>query len=169
MFLPVNPDIGLCPLLWIPLLHLTLRLKNVFVFFSAVKIKKNKNNVKFKVRCSRFLYTLVIEDREKAEKLKQSLPPGRFTIPSLGTAYNISIEYFNSLLECASINMAILTRCDVSGSVYKRTFQSRFCQIATSPCTRVLYWDNRCHCHLYRGHVTDRTFTEYVFWLMADT
>ena len=28
------------------------------------------------VRCSRFLYTLVITDKEKAEKLKQSLPPG---------------------------------------------------------------------------------------------
>lgn len=44
---------------------------------AAVKIKKNKDNVKFKVRCSRFLYTLVIQDREKAEKLRQSLPPGK--------------------------------------------------------------------------------------------
>ncbi|CAB0010703.1 unnamed protein product [Nesidiocoris tenuis] len=43
----------------------------------SVKIKKNPENVKFKVRCSRFLYTLVITDREKAEKLKQSLPPGQ--------------------------------------------------------------------------------------------
>ncbi|KQL61014.1 60S ribosomal protein L38 [Amazona aestiva] len=43
---------------------------------TAVKIKKNKDNVKFKVRCSRYLYTLVITDKEKAEKLKQSLPPG---------------------------------------------------------------------------------------------
>lgn len=43
---------------------------------AAVKIKKNAENVKFKVRCSRFLYTLVITDKEKAEKLKQSLPPG---------------------------------------------------------------------------------------------
>ncbi|UYV72697.1 RPL38 [Cordylochernes scorpioides] len=42
----------------------------------TVKIKKNKDNVKFKVRCSRHLHTLVIQDREKAEKLKQSLPPG---------------------------------------------------------------------------------------------
>ena len=42
----------------------------------AVKIKKNKDNVKFKVRCSRYLYTLVITDKDKAEKLKQSLPPG---------------------------------------------------------------------------------------------
>ncbi|CAJ0578600.1 unnamed protein product, partial [Mesorhabditis spiculigera] len=42
----------------------------------SVKIKKNADNVKFKVRCSRFLYTLVIKDKVKAEKLKQSLPPG---------------------------------------------------------------------------------------------
>nr|XP_051699171.1 60S ribosomal protein L38-like [Oryctolagus cuniculus] len=41
----------------------------------SVKIK-NKDNVKFKVRCSRYLYTLVITDKEKAEKLKQSLLPG---------------------------------------------------------------------------------------------
>jgi large subunit ribosomal protein L38e len=42
----------------------------------SVKIKKNKDNVKFKVRCSRYLYTLVINDTEKADKLRQSLPPG---------------------------------------------------------------------------------------------
>ncbi|XP_008050260.1 60S ribosomal protein L38-like, partial [Carlito syrichta] len=48
----------------------------ILVFSVAVKIKKNKDNVKFKVRCSRYLYTLVITDKEKAEKLKQSLPPG---------------------------------------------------------------------------------------------
>lgn len=42
----------------------------------AVKIKKNPDNTKFKIRCSRFLYTLVVADKEKAEKLKQSLPPG---------------------------------------------------------------------------------------------
>lgn len=42
----------------------------------AVKIKKNPLNTKFKIRCSRFLYTLVVADKEKAEKLKQSLPPG---------------------------------------------------------------------------------------------
>lgn len=55
------------------------RLLLIFIFchdISAVKIKKNPENVKFKVRCSRFLYTLVITDKEKAEKLKQSLPPG---------------------------------------------------------------------------------------------
>uniref|UniRef100_A0A8C4Q1K3 Large ribosomal subunit protein eL38 n=1 Tax=Eptatretus burgeri TaxID=7764 RepID=A0A8C4Q1K3_EPTBU len=42
----------------------------------SVKIKKNRTNVKFKLRCSRFLYTLVVTDQEKADKIKQSLPPG---------------------------------------------------------------------------------------------
>ncbi|KAA0195332.1 hypothetical protein HAZT_HAZT002926 [Hyalella azteca] len=42
----------------------------------SVAIKKNRNNTKFKLRCSRFLYTFVIEDKEKAEKLRLSLPPG---------------------------------------------------------------------------------------------
>ena len=44
--------------------------------FAAVKIKKSKEVVKFKVRCSKYLYTLCVKDLEKADKLKQSLPPG---------------------------------------------------------------------------------------------
>jgi len=50
---------------------------------SAARIKKvgprvagGKTTTKFKIRCSRYLYTLVLDDNEKAEKLKQSLPPG---------------------------------------------------------------------------------------------
>ncbi|KAF2831986.1 ribosomal protein L38e [Ophiobolus disseminans] len=44
----------------------------------SARIKKNKkvNNIKFKVRCSKNVYTLVLKDTDKAEKLKQSLPPG---------------------------------------------------------------------------------------------
>ncbi|KAB0351074.1 hypothetical protein FD754_015931 [Muntiacus muntjak] len=42
----------------------------------SVKIKKNKDNVKFPVRCSGYLYTLVITDNKKAEKSKQTRPPG---------------------------------------------------------------------------------------------
>ncbi|KAH6652189.1 ribosomal protein L38e [Truncatella angustata] len=43
----------------------------------SARIKKNKstNLSKFKVRCSKNLYTLVLKDNDKAEKLKQSLPP----------------------------------------------------------------------------------------------
>ncbi|CEJ89748.1 Putative Ribosomal protein L38e [[Torrubiella] hemipterigena] len=44
---------------------------------SSARIKKNKKaqSVKFKVRCQKNLYTLVLKDSDKAEKLKQSLPP----------------------------------------------------------------------------------------------
>ncbi|CAI5514341.1 unnamed protein product [Closterium sp. Naga37s-1] len=42
----------------------------------SVKIKKTGDVVKFKVRCSKYLYTLCVTDSDKADKLKQSLPPG---------------------------------------------------------------------------------------------
>jgi len=44
---------------------------------SSARIKRNKktSQIKFKVRCQRMLYTLVLKDNEKAEKLKASLPP----------------------------------------------------------------------------------------------
>merc|ERR1712188_7530 len=43
----------------------------------AVTIKKNKNGAtKFKVRCSRYLYTLNVASADKAKKLRQTLPPG---------------------------------------------------------------------------------------------
>ena len=55
--------------------------KGVLTMFGSLlagRIKRNKttNQIKFKVRCHRFLYTLVLKDAEKADKLKQSLPPG---------------------------------------------------------------------------------------------
>uniref|UniRef100_A0A452VGV5 Large ribosomal subunit protein eL38 n=1 Tax=Ursus maritimus TaxID=29073 RepID=A0A452VGV5_URSMA len=57
----------------------------------SIKIKKNKDRVKFKVRCSRYIYTLVIRDKEKAEKRKHSLPPGLelFSVrsPDRGTGF----------------------------------------------------------------------------------
>ena len=41
-----------------------------------MKIKKSGDVTKFKVRCKRYLYTLCVTDADKADKLKQSLPPG---------------------------------------------------------------------------------------------
>ena len=41
-----------------------------------MKIKKTDGVTKFKVRCTKYLYTLCVKDLEKADKLKQSLPPG---------------------------------------------------------------------------------------------
>ncbi|WWD16767.1 hypothetical protein CI109_101199 [Kwoniella shandongensis] len=53
-------------------------IKNVHTTTASAKSKaKAPTHVtKFKIRCSRYLYTLVLDDAEKAEKLKQSLPPG---------------------------------------------------------------------------------------------
>lgn len=44
----------------------------------AVRIKKTPKakETKFKVRGHRYLYTLTLRDSDKADKLKQSLPPG---------------------------------------------------------------------------------------------
>ena len=47
----------------------------------AARIQKSYSKLtaskqtKFKVRCSRFVYTLAIDDSDKADKIRQSLPP----------------------------------------------------------------------------------------------
>lgn len=50
---------------------------NIYMGGTAARIKRNRKSqqIKFKVRCHRFLYTLVLKDSDKADKLKQSLPP----------------------------------------------------------------------------------------------
>lgn len=55
----------------------TGRGKILMRFSIAARIKRNRKSqqIKFKVRCHRFLYTLVLKDSDKADKLKQSLPP----------------------------------------------------------------------------------------------
>ena len=42
----------------------------------VVKIKKSDKVVKFKLRLSKYLYTLKVTDMQKAEKISQSFPPG---------------------------------------------------------------------------------------------
>lgn len=37
------------------------------------------NQTKFKLRCSKYMYTLVMDDATKAEKLRQSLPPSEWS------------------------------------------------------------------------------------------
>ncbi|KAJ2904034.1 hypothetical protein MKZ38_008966 [Zalerion maritima] len=50
---------------------------------SSARIKKSTkaNSTKFKVRCQRHLYTLKLKDSDKADKLKQSMPPGMIHPP----------------------------------------------------------------------------------------
>jgi large subunit ribosomal protein L38e len=56
----------------------------------SVKIKKTRAGVtKFKVRCSKYLYTLCVQDAEKADKLKQSLPPGGYCCCGFGAAQQV--------------------------------------------------------------------------------
>jgi large subunit ribosomal protein L38e len=58
----------------------------------SVKIKKTRAGVtKFKVRCSKYLYTLCVQDAEKADKLKQSLPPGEQQQHSWGKRALVSV------------------------------------------------------------------------------
>jgi large subunit ribosomal protein L38e len=53
---------------------------------TAARIKKTSTQqIKFKVRCEKYLYTLVLKDQDKAEKLKQSLPPGMRPTNSLAS------------------------------------------------------------------------------------
>jgi hypothetical protein len=54
----------------------------LFIFCIEVKVKKAGKVTKFKVRCSKYLYTYVVTDQEKVDKLKQSLPPGKL-LPTL--------------------------------------------------------------------------------------
>ncbi|KAG4305363.1 hypothetical protein PORY_001533, partial [Pneumocystis oryctolagi] len=44
----------------------------ILSFFLKYREEKMQDRL---IRCSRYVYTLVVNDHEKAEKLKQSLPP----------------------------------------------------------------------------------------------
>ncbi len=61
-----------------------------FAFGSiAVRIKRcvrrpsGKVVTKFKIRCTKYLYTLVLDDLDKAHKLQQSLPPSAYPLSFL--------------------------------------------------------------------------------------
>jgi large subunit ribosomal protein L38e len=59
---------------------------------TAARIKRNRKSqqIKFKVRCKRLLYTLVLKDSDKADKLKQSLPPGMSILSSRSPIYKMT-------------------------------------------------------------------------------
>ncbi|EPY26024.1 large subunit ribosomal protein L38e [Strigomonas culicis] len=65
----------------LPFLKMPREIKNLKEFLSVcsrkdarcVKVKKNPSATKFKVRCSRFLYTFVINDKKKADKIERSI------------------------------------------------------------------------------------------------
>ena len=74
---------------------------------------KKKDSVKFKVRCSKYLYTLVVQDKEKAEKLKQSLPPGNSGLSRNELAQERHFEpldCFRRVMECYMCFVLFLQR-----------------------------------------------------------
>ena len=73
----------------------------------APRVAGGKVKTKFKIRCSRYLYTLALDDPEKAEKLQQSLPPG--------TQGLFSLQPFNLRL-----NLLLLLFLQVSPSLRSR-------------------------------------------------
>ena len=68
----------------------------------SVRIKRAKGAVKFKVRCSRYLYTLCVHDADKANKLKQSLPPGSCSAAPSMNPSSIGCYTFRSFCLLAS-------------------------------------------------------------------
>ena len=88
----------------LPVRHTQPRLFFLFtVVFIEARIKKIASKVpgghpqtKFKVRCSRYLYTLSIDDPEKAEKLQQSLPPGVSSL-LINRLYDLLSQFFQVL------------------------------------------------------------------------
>lgn len=66
------------------------------------------------VRCSRLLYTLCVEDTDKADKLKQSLPPGECSVLWLTFALSGGI----GLARCRCA--AVLQRWPGSGNQGRR-------------------------------------------------
>ena len=89
----------------------------------SVRIKKNGNQTKFKVRCTRFLYTLCVEDNDKADKLKQSLPPGA-TPARLNSLSHSSLYRGNAPLQRQSVSASP----QGSGSLCSTTVNHRRCQ-----------------------------------------
>jgi Ribosomal L38e protein family len=77
----------------------------LFLLIIAARIKRSRktNVIKFKVRCHRFLYTLVLNDSDKADKLKQSLPPGALCLQSW-IAFHFSPKYI-MFLRCRAVQI----------------------------------------------------------------
>lgn len=59
--------------------------------------KQTGGSTKFKVRCSKYLYTLVVSDQDKANKLESSLPPGmlRLSTVSAGSSLATMMSLFS--------------------------------------------------------------------------
>ena len=63
---------------------------------ARLKKSSKSKDIKMKIRCKRYLYTLILKDSAKADKIKQSLPPSKFPCleqpPEIFSPWSYSIE-----------------------------------------------------------------------------
>lgn len=88
----------------------------------SVKIKKTGDVTKFKVRCSRYLYTLCVTDSDKADKLKQSLPPG--TLSLLSYVYTIHPLWMTPHLHAPYAPLCSASFCAAAACAISYSWQS---------------------------------------------
>ena len=98
-----------------------------------MKIKRSKGKTKFKVRCSKYLYTLCVTDTEKADKLKQSLPPGAPSQPRAPASEQVS--------------RGVTQRYGGGGAECRRG-RDLFIRRADPACTRCREWQRRANAQL---------------------
>ena len=61
-------------------LLVVIKILNVrFCLGARLKKSPKSKDIKMKIRCKRYLYTLILKDSDKADKIKQSLPPSKFS------------------------------------------------------------------------------------------
>jgi large subunit ribosomal protein L38e len=62
------------------------RSRQVELTLAGARVKKSakSKDIKMKIRCHRYLYTLILKDSDKADKIKQSLPPSKYPAPKNG-------------------------------------------------------------------------------------
>ncbi|KAH8827252.1 ribosomal L38e protein family-domain-containing protein, partial [Flagelloscypha sp. PMI_526] len=75
-----------------------VRIKKVAKRPSPTASGKKQAVTKFKIRCSRYLYTLSLDDPEKATKLQSSVPPGLLPSPSSTCHFVINLLHQGSAL-----------------------------------------------------------------------
>ena len=70
-----------------------LVLPTFFQLKIEIRVKKNTNETKFKLRCSKYLYTLKVADAKKAEKLRKSFPSSKQSYHIVPLMFFMSLSF----------------------------------------------------------------------------
>ena len=86
-----------------------------------ITIKKNKRNgiTKFKLRTSKYLFTLKVDDKVKAEKIMQSIPPTlkkdtiNWAVEWNADLFSDSATKSSAVRECGCVDISVWTQLGV--------------------------------------------------------